>query len=96
MTCMVLHALCQAGLHATHEALTSRPHTQTLNVQLVPLEKSRMKGIVNTRRMMMEELGWDPEWEVNPKELRLIEKIGGWGIWLVWGKCVECQVREAM
>jgi hypothetical protein len=26
--------------------------------------------------MMMQELGWDPEWEVNPKELKLIEKIG--------------------
>lgn len=23
-----------------------------------------------------QELGWDPEWEVNPKELKLIEKIG--------------------
>lgn len=32
------------------------------------------------RRMMMHELGWDPEWEVNPKELKLIEKIGQY-IW---------------
>jgi hypothetical protein len=21
-------------------------------------------------------MGWDPEWEVNPKELKLIERIG--------------------
>mmetsp|Transcript_33425 Transcript_33425/g.73919 ORF Transcript_33425/g.73919 Transcript_33425/m.73919 type:complete len:522 (-) Transcript_33425:758-2323(-) len=44
--------------------------------QLIPLEKSKMNGIVNMRRTLMQELGWDPEWEVNPKELRLVEKIG--------------------
>jgi len=44
--------------------------------KLVALDKSKIRGIVNTRRMMMQELGWDPEWEVNPKELKLIEKIG--------------------
>lgn len=38
-----------------------------------------MRGIVNTRRLIMQELGWEPEWEVNPKELKLIEKIGQWG-----------------
>lgn len=44
--------------------------------QLMPLDKSRMHGVVNMRRHMLTELGWDPEWEVNPKELKLIEKIG--------------------
>lgn len=29
-----------------------------------------------------QELGWDPEWEVNPKELKLIEKIGAYLLWL--------------
>jgi len=24
----------------------------------------------------MQEIGWDPEWEVNPKELKLVERIG--------------------
>jgi hypothetical protein len=24
----------------------------------------------------MAEIGWDPEWEVNPKELKLVERIG--------------------
>lgn len=44
--------------------------------QLVPIDKSKMHGVVNMRRHMLTELGWDPEWEVNPKELKLIEKIG--------------------
>ncbi|KAJ9508672.1 hypothetical protein QJQ45_027961 [Haematococcus lacustris] len=44
--------------------------------KLVTLEQSKIKGIVNTRRMAMDELGWDPEWEVNPRELKLLEKIG--------------------
>ncbi|EFJ42907.1 hypothetical protein VOLCADRAFT_66387 [Volvox carteri f. nagariensis] len=43
---------------------------------LVALDKSKLRGIVNTRRMMMTELGWEPEWEVNPKELQLVERIG--------------------
>ena len=37
-----------------------------------------MHGVVNMRRHMLTELGWDPEWEVNPKELKLIDKIGAW------------------
>ncbi|GIL72919.1 hypothetical protein Vretimale_4568 [Volvox reticuliferus] len=44
--------------------------------KLVALDKSKLRGIVNTRRMMMTELGWEPEWEVNPKELQLVERIG--------------------
>lgn len=24
----------------------------------------------------MADIGWEPEWEVNPKELKLIERIG--------------------
>jgi len=44
--------------------------------KLVPLEQSRMKGLVNTRLLAMHELGWDPEWEINPRELKLLEKIG--------------------
>jgi hypothetical protein len=32
--------------------------------QLVALDQSKLKGIVNTRRMMLNELGWEPEWEV--------------------------------
>lgn len=42
------------------------------------LDKSKLRGIVNTRRIMMNELGWEPEWEVNPKELQLVERIGAW------------------
>lgn len=45
--------------------------------KLVPLEQSKLRGIVNTRLHVMErELGWDPEWEVHPKELKLLERIG--------------------
>ncbi|PNW85018.1 hypothetical protein CHLRE_03g168150v5 [Chlamydomonas reinhardtii] len=44
--------------------------------KLVALDKSKLRGIVNTRRIMMNELGWEPEWEVNPKELQLVERIG--------------------
>ncbi|KAI8477080.1 MAG: kinase-like domain-containing protein [Monoraphidium minutum] len=44
---------------------------------LVALDQSRLKGLVNTRSEAMQDIGWDPEWEVNPKELRLIERIGG-------------------
>lgn len=47
-------------------------------LQLVALDKSKLRGIVNTRRIMMNELGWEPEWEVNPKELQLVERIGAW------------------
>jgi hypothetical protein len=42
----------------------------------VPLESSKLKGLVNTRVGVMQEIGWDPEWEVNPKELKLVERIG--------------------
>ena len=38
----------------------------------------------------MEELGWDPEWEVNPAELELVDKIGGWlpaSVWLPGSGC---------
>jgi hypothetical protein len=42
----------------------------------VPLEASRLNGLVNTRVGVMQEIGWDPEWEVNPKELKLVERIG--------------------
>ncbi|MEW5309905.1 MAG: hypothetical protein WDW38_001748 [Sanguina aurantia] len=44
--------------------------------QLMLMENSKMRGLVNTRRSTMLELGWEPEWEVNPKELHLVEKIG--------------------
>jgi hypothetical protein len=43
----------------------------------VSLDQSRLKGLVNTRAGAMADIGWDPEWEVNPKELKLIERIGG-------------------
>lgn len=33
-------------------------------LQLVPLESSKLKGLVNTRVGVMQEIGWDPEWEV--------------------------------
>jgi len=42
----------------------------------VALDQSRLKGLVNTRSEAMADIGWDPEWEVNPKELKLIERIG--------------------
>ncbi|WIA29235.1 hypothetical protein OEZ86_011743 [Tetradesmus obliquus] len=45
--------------------------------QLVALEASKMRGLVNTRVGVMHSIGWDPEWEVNPKELKLVERIGG-------------------
>lgn len=45
-------------------------------MQLLALDQSKLRGIVNTRRLMLNELGWEPEWEVNPKELQLVEKIG--------------------
>ena len=47
--------------------------------QLLELEKSKLHGVCNMRRHMLTELGWDPEWEVNPKEVKLIEKIGEGG-----------------
>lgn len=43
---------------------------------LVALEASRLRGLVNTRAGAMADIGWDPEWEVSPKELKLIERIG--------------------
>eukprot|EP00877_Chromochloris_zofingiensis_P012895 jgi/Chrzof1/785/Cz01g28220.t1 len=45
--------------------------------KLLPLDKSKLKGLVNTRVAVMQEIGWDPEWELNPKELKLVERIGG-------------------
>jgi len=42
----------------------------------VALDQSRLKGLVNTRSEAMADIGWDPEWEVNPKELKLIQRIG--------------------
>ena len=47
--------------------------------QLLELEKSKLHGVCNMRRHMLTELGWDPEWEVNPKEVKLIETIGEGG-----------------
>jgi hypothetical protein len=44
--------------------------------QMLELEKSKLHGVCNMRRHMLTELGWDPEWEVNPNEVKLIEKIG--------------------
>lgn len=37
--------------------------------QLVPLESSKLKGLVNTRVGVMQEIGWDPEWEVSGQGL---------------------------
>lgn len=51
--------------------------------KLLPLDKSKLKGLVNTRVAVMQEIGWDPEWELNPKELKLVERIGG-GCGVVW------------
>ncbi len=45
-------------------------------VQLMELEKSRLNGICNMRRSLLSDMGWDPEWEVNPKEVHLMDKIG--------------------
>lgn len=45
--------------------------------KFLSLEESKLRGLVNTRVTMLSEIGWDPEWEVNPKELKLIERIGG-------------------
>jgi serine/threonine protein kinase len=42
-------------------------------LQLVPLEASKLKGVVSTQSRNE---GWVDEWEVNPKELQLIAKIG--------------------
>jgi hypothetical protein len=42
----------------------------------VPLERSRLKALVSTRSGAMADLGWEPEWEVNPQELKLVERIG--------------------
>lgn len=39
--------------------------------QLVPLESSKLKGLVNTRVGVMQEIGWDPEWEVRLGEVGL-------------------------
>jgi hypothetical protein len=33
--------------------------------QLVALEASKMRGLVNTRVGVMHSIGWDPEWEVS-------------------------------
>lgn len=38
--------------------------------QLVPLESSKLKGLVNTRVGVMQEIGWDPEWEVRTERER--------------------------
>jgi hypothetical protein len=37
-----------------------------LPAQLVALEASKMRGLVNTRVGVMHSIGWDPEWEVRP------------------------------
>lgn len=44
--------------------------------KLVPLEQSKMRGLVNTRRAVLADIGLDAEWEISPKELKLVEKIG--------------------
>lgn len=46
--------------------------------KLVPLEASRLRGLVNMRVSALIDSGFDPEWEVNPRELQLLERIGGW------------------
>jgi hypothetical protein len=38
-----------------------------LHVQLVALEASKMRGLVNTRVGVMHSIGWDPEWEVRQR-----------------------------
>jgi hypothetical protein len=40
--------------------------------QLVALEASKMRGLVNTRVGVMHSIGWDPEWEVSALQR-------GWG-----------------
>lgn len=45
--------------------------------ELKPLAESRKRGLVNARIITMHDLGFDPEWEVNPKNLKLLNRIGG-------------------
>ena len=82
------HAVRQRRLADGHRTAQAAPRQPTaraphnppsLPPQLVALDQSRLKGLVNTRSEAMQDIGWDPEWEVNPKELKLIERIGGEG-----------------
>lgn len=63
-------------LNPTAASSAAAPCCCCCTTQLVPLESSKLKGLVNTRVGVMQEIGWDPEWEVNPKELKLVERIG--------------------
>lgn len=56
-----------------------------------------MRGLVNTRVGVMHEIGWDPEWEVNPKELKLVERIGegGWCSSVASRQCTSVLVYGA-
>jgi len=47
--------------------------------QLVPLEASKLKGLVNTRVGVMQEIGWNPEWEVNPRSSNWWNALVGGG-----------------
>lgn len=44
--------------------------------KLIPLDKSKLSGLVSTRGQVLELLGWDPEWEVNPKDIKMVQRIG--------------------
>lgn len=60
------HGLCWCGCGwPTHTCVCLRACCVALSLlQLVPLESSKLKGLVNTRVGVMQEIGWDPEWEV--------------------------------
>ena len=86
----VVHVL-KPGCPCSVQEAARNDHTEVVKVllskdaricedgQLLELEKSKLHGVCNMRRHMLTELGWDPEWEVNPKEVKLIEKIGEGG-----------------
>lgn len=43
---------------------------------LQPLHESKLNGIVNLRRVAGLEFGIEPEWEINPAELTVLNKLG--------------------
>jgi len=60
--------------------------------QPVGLEQSRLRGLVNMRVSALLEAGFDPEWEVNPSELTMVERIGASWFFVV-GRGVLVRVR---
>ena len=51
------------------------PHGVVLPVQLVNLPDSRLSG--HCSKIHHAEYEYDPDWEIDPKEIKLMDKLGG-------------------